>query len=106
MPNFYFERECRTPYSECYTVLDDGSPVGRVDLHFTPTTVHGTLVVGESITQDSIQELIEMIDEDIVDAVGVDRDEFIVHIHQGRDLGVFSNQEYGQPGNGHSPTGA
>ena len=103
MPSFFFERECRTPYSECYTVLDDGATVGRVDLHFTATAVHGTLIVGESLTQDSIQELIEMIDEDIVDAVGVERDEFIVHIHQGRDLGVFSNQEYGEPGNGHSP---
>ena len=28
-----FERECRTPYSESYTVLEDGGIVGRFDLH-------------------------------------------------------------------------
>ena len=106
MPNYVFERECRTASSECYTIVDDGAAVGRLDIHFTPSIVHGTLVVAESLTQENIQELIEIVDEDIVDAVGVERDELIVHIHQGRDLGVFSNQEFGPPGNGHPPTGA
>jgi hypothetical protein len=106
MPQFYFERECRTPTSECYTVLEEGNAVGRLDLHFTNTMVHGTLIVAESLTQDAIQDIIEIVDEDIVDAVGVERDEFIVHIHQGRDLGVYSNHEFGQPGNGHPPEGA
>ncbi len=106
MPNFLFERECRTPSSECYTIIDDGAAVGRLDLHFTRTMVHATMTVAESLTQENIQELIELIDEDIIDAVGVDRDEFIVHVHQGRDLGVFSNQEFGQQGNGHPPEGA
>lgn len=106
MPDFMFERECRTPSSECYTIVDGGAAVGRLDLHFTPTVVHGTLTVAESLTQEHIQELIEMVDDDILDAVGVERDEFIVHVHQGRDLGVYSNQEFGQAGNGHPPTGA
>ena len=30
--------------------------------------------------------------------VGVSRDELIIHVHQGRDVGVFSNHEFG--GNG------
>lgn len=106
MANYYFERECRTPTSECYTIVDDGTAVGRLDLHFTPTVVHATLAVSEALTQEQIQELIEIVDEDIVDAVGVERDEFIVHVHQGRDLGVYSNHEFGQPGNGHPSAGA
>ncbi|MCH8102496.1 MAG: hypothetical protein IIB28_05010 [Chloroflexi bacterium] len=106
MPNFFFERECRTPSSECYTIMDSGAAVGRLDLHFTRLMVHGTLVVSESLTQESIQELVEMIDEDVLDAVGIEREEFIVHVHQGRDLGVYSNQDFRPDGNGHPPTGA
>ncbi len=36
MPDFVFEREVRTPYSEAYAILDDDRPVGRADVHFTP----------------------------------------------------------------------
>ncbi len=106
MPNFFFERECRTPTSECYTIMDGGAAVGRLDLHFARLIVHGTLVVSESLTQESIQELVEMVDEDVLDAVGIEREEFVVHVHQGRDLGVYSNQDLRSGGNGHPPTGA
>jgi len=94
MSRFYFERECRTPYSECYTVMEDDNPVGRLDIHFTTAVVHATLSVAESLTQENIHELVETVDENLIDSVGVSRDEFIVHVHQGRDLGVFSNQDY------------
>ena len=100
MPNYNFERECRTPYSEAYTILEDGASVGRVDMHFTATLVHATLCVAESLTQESIQDLIETIEEELVDALGVAREEFIVHVHQGHDVGVFSNHEFGEDGGG------
>ena len=98
MSDYYFERECRTPYSEVYTVLDDDAQVGRLDLHFTFSVIHATLCIEESLTQEEIREVIEAIDEDLLDVVGVSREEFIVHVHQGRDVGVFSNHEIG--GNG------
>jgi len=98
MGDFYFERECRTPHSECYTIIVDSESVGRVDIHFTSTVVHATLCVAESLTQEAIQDLIDSIDEEIVDSVGVNREEFIVHVHQGRDIGVFSNPEFGHNG--------
>ena len=100
MANYYFERECRTPQSEVYNILEEESVVGRIDLHFTHPVVHSTLCVNESLTQEMIQELIETIDEDIVDTVGVSREEFIVHVHQGRDVGVYSNREFGTNGEG------
>ncbi|MBM3949182.1 MAG: hypothetical protein FJ312_08115 [SAR202 cluster bacterium] len=103
MGTFYFERECRTPNSECYTVVEDDNTVGRVDLHFTDTVVHATLSVIESLTSERIQELIDIIDEELVDSVGISREEFIVHVHQGRDLGVFSSQKF--EGNGGGPPG-
>ncbi|MEE8442687.1 MAG: hypothetical protein V3S37_02970 [Dehalococcoidia bacterium] len=98
MPDYYFERECRTPYSEAYNILDDEDAVGRLDLHFTPTLVHGTLCISESLTREMIEELIQTIDEELLDIVGVVRDEFIVHVHQGRDVGVFSDHTFGQNG--------
>ncbi|MFQ6030893.1 MAG: hypothetical protein ACE5Q6_25790, partial [Dehalococcoidia bacterium] len=91
--------EVRTPYSEAYTIIEGDRTVGRIDIHFTFNVVHVTLVVDESLTQESIQELIDTIDEDIVDAVGIFREEFIVHVFQGRETGVFSDSEFGENGN-------
>lgn len=98
MANYHFERDCRTPYSESHTILDDENVVGRVDMHFTWSVVHCTLCVVESLTQEQIQELIDTIDDYLVDAVGINREEFIVHVFQGRDAGVFSDNEFGEDG--------
>ena len=94
MAQYRFERECRTPYSEAYTITDDETPVGRVDLHFTPSVVHATLSVLESVTQDGIQELIDSIDEELVTTADAARGDFIVAVHQGRDVGVFSDEDF------------
>jgi len=98
MANFHFERECRTPYSECYTVLDEEGLVGRVDIHFADPVVHATLNVADGITTEDTQGLVDTIDREIIDAAGVSRQEMIVHVHQGRDLGVFSTRTF--DGNG------
>ena len=42
------------------------------------------------------EEFIEDIDDELLDAVGLSRDDFIVHVHQGREVGVFSNSEYSE----------
>ncbi|MCL0029198.1 hypothetical protein M1N23_03545 [Dehalococcoidia bacterium] len=94
MAKYNFEREARTPHSECYTVLEDGSIIGRLDVHFADVVVHATLNVAESLTSDSIQELIDAIDEELLDAMGIVRQEIIVHVHQGRDLGVYSSRDF------------
>ena len=86
--------------------------IGRLDLHFVPGIVHGTLVVSESLTQDAIQELMSMIDEDLTDAIGVERDDLVIHVHQGRDLGVFTHNDpnihegHGDSGTTTPPAGA
>ena len=101
MPDFSFEREVRTPYSEAYSIMDDARPVGRIDIHFTYNLVHVTLAVDESLTQEDVQELIDTIDEDLVDAVGIAREGFVVHVFQGRETGVFSDNEFGENGSEH-----
>lgn len=93
MADYHFERECRTPYSEVYSITKDEELVGRVDLHYTPSVVHATLCVGEGVTADGIQDLIEAIDEELVMSADVYRDDFIVTVYQGREAGVFSDEE-------------
>ena len=101
MPDFSFEREVRTPYSEAYTISEDDRPVGRVDIHFAGDVVHVAIAVDESLTQEAIQEIIDTIDEDMVDAVGIGREGFVVHVFKGRETGVFSDDEFSENGSDH-----
>ncbi len=99
MAGFNFEREVRTPHSEAYTIQEQDRAVGRVDIHFTEDLVHVAVAVDESLTQDSIQEIIDSIDKDLLDAVGITREGFVVHVFQGRETGVFSDDEgFGENG--------
>ena len=100
MLGFGFERECRTPHSECFTVLEGEEAIGRVDIHFTASIVHATLTVTDSLATERIQVLIDKIDRELMDSVGIPRQEVIVHVHQGRDLGVFSSGSHEFDGNG------
>jgi hypothetical protein len=52
------------------------------------------------LTTDGIQELIDRVSEEILDAVGIVRQEVIVHVHQGTDMGVFSTPEFDGNGGG------
>jgi hypothetical protein len=100
--DFSFEREVRTPYSEAYLVMELDRQVGRVDIHFTPEMVHVAVSVDESLTQETIQQIIDAVDEDIIDAVGIIRGNFVVHVFQGRETGVFSDEnELSEDGSEH-----
>ena len=98
MAGFYFQREARTANSECYTVVEDDNNVGRLDIHYADPVVHATLNIAESLTNEDIQDVIDIMDAELVDSVGVTRQEIIIHVHQGRDLGVFSARDF--EGNG------
>ncbi len=91
MPDFSFEREVRTPYSEAYTIREDDRPVGRIDIHFADGVVHLALAVDEILNLDSIQEIIDTVVVYMVDAVVFSREGFVVHVFQGRDTIVFSD---------------
>ncbi len=98
MADFTFEREVRTPYSEAYTIQENDRQVGRIDIHFPDDMVHVAIAVDESLTQEVIQEIIDAIDEDLVDAVGISREELIIHVFQGRETGVFSDNGFEENG--------
>ena len=102
MVDFSFEREVRTPYSEAYLVMEMDRQVGRVDIHFTPEMVHVAVSVDESLTEETIHQIIDAVDEDIIDAVGINRGNFVVHVFQGRETGVFSDEnEFSEDGSDH-----
>jgi hypothetical protein len=93
MAEYSFEREARTPYSEVFTIeSDDGSDVGRVDLHYTPSIAYATLCVGEALTEEDIQDLIGQIDERLVMTSDPYREDFIVTVWTGRETGVYSDE--------------
>jgi len=65
--------------------------VGRVDLHFTTSVVHGVIVVERDLDEEAVTSLIERIDEDLVLSADVPRDDFIVSVYQGREVGVYND---------------
>ncbi len=106
MPNYDFDRECRTPHSECFVISADGEDVGRVDLHYADSVTYATLCLPESYTEEEIQELIGEIDERLVMSSDPYREDFIVTVWAGRQAGVYSEEveeeeEEPEEGNGH-----
>jgi len=88
-----YERECRTPYSESYTIMEDGSIIGRIDLHYQGDNVYGTLCTTADATDERIQELIDSMDERLVMTAAPFRDDFIVTVWKGWSGGVYSDDE-------------
>ncbi len=90
MPRYSFERETRTPQSEQFIIEADGDEVARVDLHYSGTTAYATLCVPAAFDDDDIEELIGELDERIVMSWEPLRDDFIVTVWSGREIGIFS----------------
>jgi hypothetical protein len=90
MATYQFERETRTPQSEVFVIETNGEEIGRVDLHYANSTAYATLCVPTDFSDDDIEELIGEIDERLVMSWEPLRDDFIVTVWAGREVGVFS----------------
>jgi hypothetical protein len=90
MAKFNFEREARTPQSEAFIIESDGDEIGRVDLHYSNATAYATLCVPIDFDDQAIEELIGEIDERLVMSWEPLRDDFVVTVWSGREVGVFS----------------
>jgi hypothetical protein len=88
-----FEREARTPYSESYTILEDGGIVGRIDIHYQGANVHGTLCTTMDANDERIQELIDAADERLVMTADPYREDFIVSVWKGSPAGVYTDSD-------------
>lgn len=93
MGDYVFERDCRTPHSECYIIGRGEEDIGRVDIHYTPAMAFSTLCVGEDMTEDDIRELVEEIDERFVLTADPFREDFVVTVWAGREAAVFSDED-------------
>jgi hypothetical protein len=94
-----FERQFRTPYSEGYYLKNEnGDKVGRVDLHFASDVVYATLILEVETNEDAVLDLIEKVDEELVMTADVPRDDFLVTVYRGRDLGFYSDDYFGDEG--------
>jgi hypothetical protein len=91
MEDVHFERQFRTPYSEGYYITQGSNRLGSVDIHFTSTTVHGTLILERELEESDIAKLIEQIDEELVLSADVPREDFLVSVYVGRDVGFYSD---------------
>ena len=86
-----FERESRTPHSEAYVIWEDGSIVGRIDLHFGAESVSGTLCTTADADEGRIQQLIEQVDEKLVMTAQPFRDDLTISVWRGSPAGTFSD---------------
>jgi hypothetical protein len=91
MEDVRFDRQFRTPTSEGYHMTLGTTRVGTVDLHFTSTTVHCTLVLERELGREDLAKLIEQIDEDLVLSADTPRDDFLVSVYQGKEVGFFND---------------
>ncbi len=94
MEDIHFDRQFRTPYSESYAIMQGNSRVGSVDIHFTTTTVHGTLILEREVEESEIAKLIEQIDEDLVWSADMTREDFLVSVYVGKDVGFYSDEYF------------
>ena len=108
MADYRFNREARTPYSEVYAIDDGEHALGRVDVHYTGSAAHATLVVHTALDDERVQDLIEAIDDQIVTSADPYREDLIVTVWRGEEMGVFADDdssEDGEDGDGGSDEG-
>ncbi len=94
MERVRFERQYRTPYSEGYLMLDDEDKIGRIELHFTPSVVYCTLIVERDLEEDDVLDIIQQADDELVLSADVVREDFVVSVYRGTDIGTYSDDYF------------
>lgn len=79
--------------------LQSNNRLGTVDIHFTTTAVHGTLILERELEEADLTKLIEQIDEDLVLSADMPRDDFLVSVYVGRDVGFYSDEYFTEENN-------
>ncbi|HUZ76635.1 MAG TPA: hypothetical protein VMV93_03520 [Chloroflexota bacterium] len=91
MGDIRFDRLFRTAHSEGYSLMEGTRRLGRIDLHYTAATVYGTLVLEVDRDEPDILKMIEEIDNDLVLSAEVAREDFLVTVYRGTELGFYSD---------------
>ncbi len=72
--------------------MDGEDRLGHLDLHFGASEVFGTLVLDKELGEEETTELIEQIDEDLVLSGEVPREDFLIRVFVGREVGLYSDE--------------
>ncbi len=105
MLDLRYDRLFRTPSSESYLISDGERPLARLELHLGQTVVYGLLLFDREPAEAEITSLIARIDDDLVCTAGVPRDDFVVSVYSGREVGVYDDTARGEGGDGASGGG-
>jgi hypothetical protein len=92
-PDLRYDRVCRTPQSEAYLLSEGEAPLGRVDLHFGASVVHALLVVERELADDEVRGLVQRVDDDLVWTADQPREDFLVTVYRGSEIGVISDHD-------------
>jgi hypothetical protein len=92
-PDLRYDRVCRTAQSEAYLLSEGEKPLGRVDLHFGSSVVHGVLIVERDLSGEDLHGLVQRIDDDLVWTADQPREDFLVTVYRGTETGVISDRE-------------
>lgn len=87
-----YHRQSRTMSSEQYQLMEGEQRIGHLDLHFGANEVFATLVLDREISDEEATQLIEQIDEDLVLSGEVAREDFLIRVYVGREIGLFSDE--------------
>ncbi len=93
MQGLHYDRLYRTPSSEAYLISADEETLARVELHYTSSITYGLVVLEKPLEGEELTDLLERLDEDLVSSADVPRDDFVVSVYQGQEVGVFSDSE-------------
>ncbi len=93
MEGLRYDRLYRTPSSEAYLVSANEEAVARVELHYTSSIAYGLVVLENPLEGKALTDLLERLDEDLVSSADVPRDDFVVSVYQGHEVGVFSDSD-------------
>ena len=91
-----FERQVRTESSEIFAVYGGARRIGRVDLHYGRFEVNATLMLEVDLTDDELQQLIDQMDEELVQTHDPEREDFLVTVFKGEELGFYSDEFEGE----------
>jgi hypothetical protein len=91
-PDLRYDRVCRTSQSEAYLLSEGDVPFGRVDLHFGASVVHGVLIVERTMSDEDLHALVHRIDDDLVWTADLPREDFLVTMYRGSEVGVISDE--------------
>ncbi|MGH2447855.1 MAG: hypothetical protein ACRDFS_04550 [Chloroflexota bacterium] len=85
-PVFY--RQSRTASSEQFQIMAGDERLGHLDLHYGQTDVYGTLVLDRELSEEDVMELRDAIDEDLVETADVTRQDFVLRVYEGKEIGL------------------